>query len=295
MELTDKSIEKGTTKNKYRSISQGRRTSKIVSYTLLILLALIFLFPFLWLIFTSFKSESEVLTFPPKIFPAIWRFSNYPKVFKLIDFGQYYLNSIFVSLVGVFGTVLSSTIVAFGFARLKGAGNGIWFALLLATMMLPTQVTMIPVYLIYSKLGLINTFVPLTLGSFFGSAYYIFLQRQFFLTIPVSLEESARLDGANTFQIFYKIMLPLSVPSIITVSLLTFMGFWNDFMNPLIYLNDQAKYTLALGIMQLQGSHIVAWGPLMAASVMVIVPVIITFFIGQKYFIQGIATTGSKE
>lgn len=294
MGLTEKNVT-DRSKKKYRSIAQGRRESKIASYVLLALLAIVFMFPFLWLVFTSFKSESEVITFPPKVFPEIWKFSNYPEVFKLIDFGQYYLNSIFVSLIGVFGTVLSSTIVAFGFARLKGAGSSIWFALLLATMMLPSQVTMIPVYLIYSKLGLVNTFVPLTLGTFFGSAYYIFLQRQFFLTIPVSLEESARLDGANTFQIFTKIMLPLSVPSVITVSLLTFMGFWNDFMNPLIYLNDQSKYTLALGIMQLQGSHVVAWGPLMAASVMVIVPVILTFFVGQKYFIQGIATTGSKE
>lgn len=294
MGLTEKNVTDRSRK-KYRSIAQGRRESKIASYVLLALLAIVFMFPFVWLVFTSFKSESEVITFPPKVFPEIWKFSNYPEVFKLIDFGQYYLNSIFVSLIGVFGTVLSSTIVAFGFARLKGAGSSIWFALLLATMMLPSQVTMIPVYLIYSKLGLINTFVPLTLGTFFGSAYYIFLQRQFFLTIPVSLEESARLDGANTFQIFTKIMLPLSVPSVITVSLLTFMGFWNDFMNPLIYLNDQSKYTLALGIMQLQGSHVVAWGPLMAASVMVIVPVILIFFVGQKYFIQGIATTGSKE
>lgn len=294
MGLTEKNVT-DRSKKKYRSIAQGRRESKIASYVLLALLAIVFMFPFLWLVFTSFKSEREVITFPPKVFPEIWKFSNYPEVFKLIDFGQYYLNSIFVSLIGVFGTVLSSTIVAFGFARLKGAGSSIWFALLLATMMLPSQVTMIPVYLIYSKLGLVNTFVPLTLGTFFGSAYYIFLQRQFFLTIPVSLEESARLDGANTFQIFTKIMLPLSVPSVITVSLLTFMGFWNDFMNPLIYLNDQSKYTLALGIMQLQGSHVVAWGPLMAASVMVIVPVILTFFVGQKYFIQGIATTGSKE
>ncbi|MFC6316056.1 carbohydrate ABC transporter permease [Lapidilactobacillus achengensis] len=288
-------VPENTRKKKSRSIKQGRKWSKIISYLLLIILSVVFLFPFLWLVFTAVKPEREVLTFPPRMFPSVWKWSNYPEVFKLIDFGQYYLNSIFVSLIGVFGTVLSSTLVAFGFARLKGAGHGIWFALLLATMMLPSQVTMIPVYLIYSKLKLVNTFVPLTLGAFFGSAYYIFLQRQFFLTIPKSLEESARLDGANTFQIFAKIMLPLSVPSVITVALLTFMGFWNDFMNPLIYLNDQSKYTLALGIMQLQGSHVVAWGPLMAASVMVIVPVIITFFVGQKYFIQGIATTGSKE
>lgn len=292
MELAETKISK---KSRRHSISSGRRRSKIISYVLLILLSILFLFPFLWLVFTSFKPENEVLTFPPKILPTHWKLTNYPEVFQLIDFGQYYLNSIFVSVIGVFGTVLSSTVVAFGFARLKGIGRGFWFALLLATMMLPTQVTMIPVYLIYSKLGLVNTFVPLTLGSFFGSAYYIFLQRQFFLTIPVSLEESARLDGATTWQIFTRIMLPLSIPSVITVGLLTFMGFWNDFMTPLIYLNDQSKYTLALGIMQLQGSQRVAWGPLMAASVMVIVPVIITFFVGQKYFIQGIATTGGKE
>lgn len=290
MELAETKAVKG---HKH-SISGGRRLNKVISYGFLILLSVVFIFPFLWLVFTSVKPENEVLTFPPRILPQVWKWSNYKEVFQLIDFARYYMNSIIISAIGVFGTVISSTLVAFGFARLKGRGRGVWFGLLLATMMLPTQVTMIPVYLIYSHLGMINTFVPLTLGSFFGSAYYIFLQRQFFLTIPVSLEESARLDGATTLQIFTKIMLPLSVPSIITVSLLTFMGFWNDFMNPLIYLNDQSKYTLALGIMQLQGSLRVAWGPLMAASVMIIVPVVAVFFIGQKYFIQGIATTGGK-
>lgn len=278
----------------FKSKKNRTKISKIISYCLLISLSVLFLFPFIWLIFTSFKPENEVLSFPPKILPIEWDFLNYKEVFELIDFAKFYLNTIFITVIGVFGTVISSTLVAYGFARINGKGRNIWFMILLSTMMLPTQVTMIPVYLIYAKLNLVNTFVPLTLGAFFGNAYYIFLLRQFFKTIPREIEESAALDGCGTFGIFWRLMVPLSVPSIITVALLSFMAYWNDFLTPLIYLNDSSKFTLALGIMQLKGSLTVAWGPLMAASVMVIIPVIIAFFIGQKYFIQGIATTGSK-
>ncbi|WP_461224766.1 carbohydrate ABC transporter permease [Lacticaseibacillus suihuaensis] len=278
---------------KLHSKKHTARVTKIVTYTLLVLLSVVFLFPFIWMVFASLKPEDEIMAFPPSVFPKVWDFKNFGEVFKLIEFATFYKNTVFVTVLGVIGTVCSSTLVAYGFARLEAKGKNVWFVLLLATMMLPSQVTMIPVYLIYSNLNLVNTFVPLVLGSFFGNAYYIFLMRQFFLTIPRELEESAYLDGAGVFGIFWHIMVPLSRPSIITVTLLSFMGFWNDFMTPLIYLNDTSKYTLALGIMQLKGSLNVTWGPLMAASLMVIVPVIIVFFIGQKYFIEGIATTGS--
>ncbi|TRZ37064.1 carbohydrate ABC transporter permease [Niallia circulans] len=279
---------------KPRSIKKGRRLEKGFTYFLLIALSILFLFPFLWLIGTSVKPENEAMAFPPTLLPENWDLANYKEVFTLVDFGQYYLNSVIVTVCVVIGTVVSSTLVAYGFARIKGRGRNFWFVLLLGTMMLPPQVTMIPVYMIFSKLGWVNTFLPLIVPSFFGSAYFIFLLRQFFKTIPKELEESAYLDGCGAFGIFWRIIIPLSVPSIITVALLSFMWTWNDFLNPLIYLNDDSKYTLALGILQFKGALLIQWGPMMAASVFIILPLIIIFFVGQKYFVQGIATTGGK-
>ncbi|MCM3217058.1 carbohydrate ABC transporter permease [Niallia taxi] len=279
---------------KPRSLKKGRKLEKGFTYFLLIALSILFLFPFLWLIGTSVKPENEAMAFPPTLLPKNWDLANYKEVFTLVDFGQYYLNSVIVTVCVVIGTVVSSTLVAYGFARIKGKGRNFWFVLLLGTMMLPPQVTMIPVYMIFSKLGWVNTFLPLIVPSFFGSAYFIFLLRQFFKTIPKELEESAYLDGCGAFGIFWRIIIPLSVPSIITVALLSFMWTWNDFLNPLIYLNDDSKYTLALGILQFKGALLIQWGPMMAASVFIILPLIIIFFVGQKYFVQGIATTGGK-
>ncbi|MBM7692063.1 multiple sugar transport system permease protein [Peribacillus deserti] len=294
MEIAEVKAASPVKEKKTRSMKVGKRIERISTYALLVILSTVFIFPFLWLIGTSLKPENEAMTFPPTLIPKVWDFANYKDVFTLVSFGKYYLNSIIVSFFVVLGTVLSSTIVAYGFARIKGKGRNFWFVILLGTMMLPPQVTMIPVYMIFSKLGWINTFLPLIVPSFFGSAYFIFLLRQFFKTIPKELEESAYLDGCGTFGIFWRIVLPLSVPSVITVALLSFMWTWNDFLYPLIYLNDDAKYTLALGILQFKGALLIEWGPMMAASVLIILPLIILFFVGQKYFVQGIATTGGK-
>lgn len=294
MELSGIKVEAKVKVKKERSIKKGKIIERIVTYALLIGLSIVFIFPFLWLVGTSLKPESEALSFPPTIIPETWKFSNYKDVFTMVNFGQYYWNSIIVTLLTVLGTVFSSTIVAYGFARIKAKGRDVWFILLLATMMLPPQVTMIPVYMIFSKLGWVNTFLPLIVPAFFGNAYFIFLLRQFFKTIPKELEESAFLDGCGTFGIFWRIILPLSVPAVITVALLSFMWTWNDFLGPLIYLNDDSMYTLALGILQFKGALIISWGPMMAASVLIILPLIIIFFVGQKYFIEGIATTGGK-
>ena len=191
MELTEAKLKPKIKVKKERSIKKGRIIERTVTYTLLIGLSIVFIFPFLWLIGTSFKPENEALTFPPTILPKVWEFSNYRDVFTMVNFGQYYWNSIIVTVLTVLGTVLSSTIVAYGFARIKGKGRNVWFVLLLATMMLPPQVTMIPVYMIFSKLGWVNTFLPLIVPAFFGNAYFIFMLRQFFKTIPKELEESA--------------------------------------------------------------------------------------------------------
>ncbi|WP_339202691.1 carbohydrate ABC transporter permease [Bacillus sp. FSL K6-1366] len=279
---------------KESSIKKGKLFERILTYGLLVSLSIVFIFPFLWLVGTSLKPENEAISFPPSLLPKVWDFANYIDVFTIVDFGQYYLNSIIVTVATVIGTVLSSTLVAYGFARIKGKGRDVWFILLLATMMLPPQVTMIPVYMIFAKLGWTNTFLPLIVPAFFGNAYFIFLLRQFFKTIPKELEESAYLDGCSTLGIFWRIVLPLSTPAVITVALLSFMWTWNDFLGALIYLNDDSKFTLALGILQFKGALLIEWGPMMAASVLIILPLIIMFFVGQKYFIEGIATTGGK-
>ncbi|MCY9410503.1 carbohydrate ABC transporter permease, partial [Bacillus inaquosorum] len=234
---------------KESSIKKGKLFERILTYGLLVSLSIVFIFPFLWLVGTSLKPENEAISFPPSLLPKVWDFANYKDVFTIVDFGQYYLNSIIVTVATVIGTVLSSTLVAYGFARIKGKGRDVWFILLLATMMLPPQVTMIPVYMIFAKLGWTNTFLPLIVPAFFGNAYFIFLLRQFFKTIPKELEESAYLDGCSTLGIFWRIVLPLSTPAVITVALLSFMWTWNDFLGPLIYLNDDSKFTLALGIL----------------------------------------------
>ncbi|WP_251032563.1 carbohydrate ABC transporter permease [Mesobacillus foraminis] len=294
MEIADVKAKPALKTKKESSIKRGKILERLLVYGLLIGLSIVFIFPFLWLIGTSLKPENEALTFPPTLIPNVWDFANYKDVFTIVNFGQYYMNSIIVTVGTVLGTVLSSTLVAYGFARIKGKGRDAWFVLLLATMMLPPQVTMIPVYMIFAKLGWTNTFLPLIVPAFFGNAYFIFLLRQFFRTIPKELEESAYLDGCSTLGIFWRIVLPLSAPAIITVALLSFMWTWNDFLGPLIYLNDDAKYTLALGILQFKGALLIEWGPMMAASVLIILPLILMFFVGQRYFIEGIATTGGK-
>jgi len=288
-------LEQENTKTKEKSSYKKKLTlKKFLIYTALILLSLLFIFPFLWMIFTAFKPENEVMTFPPNLLPVEWDWNNFREVFEIVPFGSFYKNSLIVAGLGTLGTVLSSALAAYGFARIKGKGRNFWFMLLMATLMLPPQVTMIPVYMIWSELGFVDSLVPLIAPAFLGNSYYIFLLRQFFRSIPKEVEESAYLDGANTFQIFWKLILPMSRSSIITVTILSFMGFWNDFLNPLIYLQSPENFTLAVGIRQFQGALTVYWGPMMAASALMILPLIIIFFTGQKYFVEGIATEGIK-
>ncbi|GEN50067.1 carbohydrate ABC transporter permease [Alkalibacterium pelagium] len=291
MELTgeQKSIQK-----KYKSIEKEIKVKRILIYLALISLSIVFIFPFLWMLFTAFKPENEAMAFPPRLLPRVWDLENFGEVFQIVPFATFYKNSIIVAGLGTLGTVLSSSLVAYGFARIKATGRGVWFALLMSTLMLPPQVTMIPVYIIWSRLGFVDSLVPLIVPAFLGNSYYIFLLRQFFRTIPKEVEESAYLDGANTFQIYWKLILPMSRAAIITVTLLSFMGFWNDFMNPLIYLHSVENYTLAIGVMQFQGALTVYWGPMMAASTLMLIPLVIIFFTGQKHFVEGIATQGNK-
>lgn len=290
-------ISKKDNADQLQKLSSQKKTlfvKNIFVYFLLISLSVVFIFPLIWMISTSFKPENEAMSFPPRILPRVWDWWNYHDAFDLVPLGRFYMNSIIIAGLGTIGTIFSSSLVAYGFARIRARGRSFWFALLLATLMLPPQVTMIPVYVIWSRLGLVDSFAPLIIPHFLGNSYFVFLLRQFFRTIPQEIEESAYLDGANTFQIYYKLIIPMSRAAIITVALLQFMALWNDFMGPLIYLQSESKQTLALGITRFQGTLVTYWGPMMAASLLMLLPLMIIFFMGQKYFVKGISTTGTK-
>jgi multiple sugar transport system permease protein len=262
----------------------------------------LFLFPLLWLISTSLKPIEETMRLPPTWIPSKFLWENYPKAFtygsdKLgyIPFLVYGRNTLVLCALGVLGTVASNALVAYGFARLRWPGRDLVFALTLATMMVPFPVIMVPIYALFRALGWIGTFRPLWVPAWFGSAFNIFLLRQFFRSIPFELSEAARIDGCSEWGIFRQIILPLSKPALAVVALFHFMGTWNDFLGPLIYLLDQRTFTLSLGLQFYQSQHGgTQWNLLMAASTIVIAPVLVLFFFTQKQFIQGIAVSGLK-
>lgn len=269
-------------------------SQQTIAHIILILCGLLFLFPFVWMVTTSLKPNAQIFKFPPEWIPHPFMWGNYPKALTYIPFFAYLKNTLLLCVSTLIGTVLSCTLVAYGFSRIKWPGRDVLFLVMLSTMMLPSQVTMIPMFIVFKHLGWVNTFKPLIVPSFFGSAFYIFLLRQFFMTIPFELSDAAKIDGCSEWRIFLQIILPLAKPSIATVALFQFLGAWNDFMGPLIYLNDQTKYTISLGLQQFVSSFGTQWGYLMAASTVFTIPVIILFFFTQKTFIQGIAMTGIK-
>ena len=282
-----------------RSFMQSQRVRRRFALTLTYLLCLVFsiamLLPLVWLIRSSLMSLDQIFLFPPEWIPKPWLWSNYPDALTTAPFGRYFFNTIVIVGLVVSGTVISATISAFGFARLRWPGRDIVFGAMMSTLMLPYAVTLIPTFIIWSKLGFTNTIVPLTLPAWFGGGMFnIFLLRQFFRGIPRDLDEAAMLDGANPLRILWDIIIPLSRPALITVGVFSFLGTWNDFLNPLIYLNDESKFTLALGLTQFKGLYNSEWGLLMAASTVVLLPVLVLFFFAQRYFVQGIAVTGLK-
>ena len=276
------------------SIKKNRKISKVLVYLITIILAVIFIVPFAWMIFTSLKTFKEIYQYPPTIFPHKIYFQNYQLAVTKMPFLRYTFNTVVITVLSVVGTVMSSSLVAYSMSKIKWKGSKYLFPIIVGTMMIPTQVTMIPLYIIFTKLNMIGTIIPLVLPTFFGSAYYIFLLRQFFKTIPDSLIESATIDGAKDMTIFAKIVLPLCKPAITSVAIFTFLGTWSDFMGPLLYLNKQEQYTLSIGLQAFMQTHFVEWGPLMAASAIFTVPIVIIFFFAQSYFIEGITVTGIK-
>ncbi len=271
-------------------------------HLVLMLLSVAFLFPLLWLISTALKPIEETMRQPPTLFPSSIQWHNFRDAFvygadKLgyIPFLVYGRNTLLLCILGVSGVVVSNSVVAYAFARLRWPGRDILFAATLATMMIPFPVLMVPIYAFWRSLGWIGTFKPLWVPAWFGSAFNIFLLRQFFRTIPLELSEAARIDGCSEWGIFRQVVLPLAKPALAVVALFHFMYTWRDFLGPLIYLMDQRTFTLSLGLQFYQSQHGgTQWHLLMAASTIVIAPVIVLFFFTQKQFIQGIAVTGIK-
>ena len=277
--------------------AQAKRENakRTVVYVVLSVGGLLMLVPFLWMLSRSLELPSEVAAPGLGLFPKHLRLENYVDALKLMKYPQLFLyNTLKVTVLTLLGGLFSSSLVAFAFARLKAPGKDLLFILVISTIMLPAQVTMIPMFMIFRGLGWYDTLLPLIVPAFFGSAFSIFLIRQFFLTIPKDLEEAARIDGCSTFRIYWQIFLPLSKPVLATVAFFSFTAHWNDFMTPLIYLNSIEKRTLALALATFQD----VWGvdivSLMAASTLVLLPVLLVFLVAQRYFVQGIVMSGIK-
>ncbi len=278
----------------------ARRVRDAVScslrHLLVLALSVVFALPLIWTLSTSLKPLPQVYTVPPQLIPRPVLWGNYPEALTRVPFFHYMGNTMKVVVPAVVGAVLSSTLVAYGFARVRFHYREVFFILCIGTMMIPYQVTMVPLFVIFKNLGWINTYLPLIVPAFFGNAYYIFLLRQFFLTIPQELSDAARVDGCSESLILARIIVPLSVPAIAMVALFEFMWGWNDYLGPLLYISREDLYTVALGLTRYQGGGFsqAKWTHLMAASVASIVPILVLFFLTQRTFIEGITLTGIK-
>ena len=268
--------------------------SRLVLYGILMILAALFAAPFLWMISTSLKTGPDSIATPPVWIPDTIVWGNYPNALAKINFPVALRNTLIYAVPSVIGTVISCCLAAYGFARIKWPGRDVVFVVLLATMMLNDQVTFIPLYVIYSKLGWVGTYLPLIVPTFLGNAFFIFLLRQFFLGIPSELSDAARIDGASELRILARIIVPLSWPAIITVGLFTFIDKWTDFFKPLIYLTDPQIQPLSLVVQTFQSTHKTDWPLSMAASVAITAPLVVLYFFAQRKFIEGITLTGIK-
>jgi len=274
------------------------RTSRILgrlaSHAVLLVGSMIFAIPFIWMLSTSLKSDRQIFAWPPVWIPNPVVWGNYPAVFDYAPLHKYFLNTMVIATAQVFGAIVTCSLAAYAFARMRAPGRDAIFVVMLSQMMIPGVVTLVPLYILFAKLDWIDTFLPLTIPALLGSPFYIFMLRQFFLTLPMELEEAALIDGAGRLRTWWTIIMPLSKPAIATVAIFSFMFAWNDFTGPLIFLNSRDKFTLSLGLQAFMFERRTLWGPLMAASTLMIAPIMVVFFLAQKHFIQGIALTGLK-
>lgn len=264
-------------------------------HLVLIAFAIVCAFPFAWMVLTALKPETQIFKEPTDWMPRPFEWHNFPEALTQKPFFLYFLNSLKICACSVCGTVLASSMVAYSLSKIPWKGRTLVFYSLIATMILPAQVTMIPSFMIFKWLGWVGTMLPLTVPPFLGTAFSIFLIRQFMMTIPNDLSDAARIDGCSELGIYWRIVMPLAKTALVTVGLFAFVGSWNDFLGPLLYLNDDRQYTLSLGLQSFLSQHNSEWGQLMAASSVVALPIVIIFFFAQRTFISGVVLTGSKE
>ena len=271
--------------------------SRVAVQTVIVALAVVLFIPFGWMLSTALKPLEECFQYPPTWIPrpALWE--NFFIAWTWLPFTRYLINTLYLAGVGIVGAVFSSALVAYGFARYRAPGRDLLFLVLLSTMMLPEQVTLIPSFLLFKYLRWLNTYKPLLVPAFTGVPFFIFLLRQFYMTLPIELDEAARIDGCGRLGILWRIILPLSKPALATVAIFVFFNRWNAFLLPLIYLKSSDKYPLAVGLSMLRGENtggLIYWNYLMAASILVAIPPLLVFFFAQRQFVQGIALTGLK-
>ena len=266
----------------------------IYRYALVLLLVAVFVFPFVVMVMTAFKASDEIFRAPPELLPRVWTLEHFAAALTQIPFWRFLINTMVISGLSVVGTLLAAPLVAYSLAKLRWRGRNLLFVMVLATMMLPPQVTLIPIYMMWNKVGATGTILPLIVPAFLGIPFFIFLIRQFLMSVPGELIEAAKVDGASELRIYWSIVLPIARPALITSAVFQFVWAWTDFLYPLIYLNDEESYTLSIGLYSFLGQHGVQWGPLMAACVLFTLPAFLIFLVFQRYFIGGIATGALK-
>ena len=296
MELLDQATVKETVYIPQQAPrSYGDLIWRTLNLVLLLFFAFLMLMPFVWLVTSSLKTQLNIFQYPPSFLPDPVQFQNYVDALTLKPFHLYLRNTLIIAILNVIAVVVSSSLCAYGFARMRFPGRNFWFGVVMATLFLPYAILIVPHFLMFSKLNWVDTFLPLTVPQFFGGgAFNIFLMRQFFRTIPEDLSDAARLDGCTEFGIYWRIMLPLSKPALITVGIFTFLFAWNDLLGPITYLRSPENFTVAAGLASFRSQIDISWDLQLAASVAVTLPVIILFFFAQRYFIQGIVMTGLK-
>lgn len=280
-------------------IITSRTWSQRLNYTFVFLALvglaiLMVIIPIGWMVITALKEPQQIFAWPPVYWPDPIRWQNFTDVLTQIPFVRYAGNSFLIALMNIIGRLLSCTLVAYSFARLRFPGRNLLFMLLLSTLMIPGQVTLLPQFVLFNWLGWVGSYLPLIVPSFFGNAFFIFLMRQYILTIPRDLDEAARIDGASTWGVFRRIILPLCVPPMMVIAVLTFLWTWNEFLDPLIYISDYDAYTIQLGLNMLKGRYNIQWNLIMAGSLIGVVPPLLLYFVAQKHLIGGIASVGIK-
>jgi multiple sugar transport system permease protein len=276
------------------SAHQAELIEKVLGYATLFAVAAIFVLPLYWMVATAVKSESQTFALPPQWIPNPIELANFARVFQEVPFDRFIVNTFFLVGMNIIGELCAVTLVAYGFARLRFPGRSFLFLLMLSTLMIPYHVTLVPRFILFSRLGWINTYLPLIIPAFTGSSFLIFLVRQYMMSIPFDLDEAAYIDGANWFDVFWRIIVPLSRPALVLVVVFTFVGTWNDFLQPLIYLNDPQLFTVSLGLSFFQGTRETNWNLLMAGSLLATIPPLLLFFFAQRQLIGGISIEGLK-